>query len=199
MRPFYSTTVQPECEPLSYAQASDHLRADSEDDMAYIDALVSVAREYVEGVTGRVSATQTILAQAASFADFAPAGDAILRLGRSPVQSIESISYYPYDGGELVEMDVADYRAMLAAEPVMIQPVAAVWPSTANRIDAVQISFVAGHNDDNPPPAGYLHAMKMLVAHLYEERKPIAFATPQELPYSLAHLIEMHRVEGRVG
>ena len=93
MRPFYSTTVQPECEPLSYASASDHLRVDSEDDMTYIDALISVAREYVEGATGRVAATQTILAQASSFADFAPASNTILRLGRSPVQSIEFVKY----------------------------------------------------------------------------------------------------------
>jgi uncharacterized phiE125 gp8 family phage protein len=95
-------------------------------------------------------------------------------------------------------MDVADYRVMTAAEPAIIQHVT-TWPETALRIDAVQISFVAGHSDENPAPPGFLHAIKMLVAHLYEERKPIAFAMPKELPFSLAHLIDMQRVEGRVG
>jgi len=198
MRPYYSITTQPESEPLAYPQASDHLRVDSEDDMAYIEALIGVAREYVESATGRVGTTQTLLAQAASFFDFSPYGNGLLRIGRSPVQSIESISYYPADGGALIEMDVADYRVMTAAEPAIIQHVT-TWPETALRIDAVQISFVAGHSDENPAPPGFLHAIKMLVAHLYEERKPIAFAMPKELPFSLAHLIDMQRVEGRVG
>jgi uncharacterized phiE125 gp8 family phage protein len=199
MRPYYSITTQPESEPLSYAQASDHLRVDSEDDIAYIEALCGVAREFVEGVTGRISTTQTILAQASSFDDFAPDGNGLLRVNRSPVQSVAFIKYYPADGGALTTIAAEDYRVLTAAEPIIIQHVDSVWPSTADRIDAVQISFVAGHNDNNPPPLGYMHAMKMLVAHLYEERKPIAFSTPQELPYSLQHLIEMHRVEGRVG
>ena len=199
MRPYYSITTRPESEPLSYAHASDHLRVDSEDDMAYIEALCGVAREYVEGVTGRISATQTILAQASSFEDFAPDGDGLLRVNRSPVQSVAFIRYYPADGGALTTLDAAKYRVLTTAEPLIIQHVDGIWPFTADRIDAVQISFVAGHNDDNPPPMGYMHAMMMLVAHLYEERKPIAFSTPKELPYSLAHLIEMHRIEGRVG
>jgi hypothetical protein len=86
---------------------------------------------------------------------------------------------------------------MAAAEPAAIQKIGNDWPALDDRPDAVQIEFTAGHTPDNPAPAGYLHAMKMLVAHLYEERKPVAFASCNEIPFTLQTLIEAQRIEGR--
>jgi hypothetical protein len=80
----------------------------------------------------------------------------------------------------------------------MLQPVDE-WPDVDERPDAIQITFVAGHNEGNPPPATWKHAAKMLVAHLYEERKPVAFTSCQEIPFTLKNLIEHNRMEGRFG
>jgi uncharacterized phiE125 gp8 family phage protein len=198
-RPFLSVVSQPENEPISYAQAADHLRVDSEDDIAYIEALIPVAREYVQEVTGRVGSTQTLLVTAASWESLMRKCDCILRIGRSPVQSVSFIKYFAPDGVALTIMDTADYRVITVAEPAMIQRVDGSWPSVHDRPDAIQIQFIAGHSSANPPPPGYMHAIKMLVAHLYEERKPVAFASCNEIPFTLRNLIEMQRIEGRVG
>jgi uncharacterized phiE125 gp8 family phage protein len=198
MRPYYSIVTQPENEPLSYAQASDHLRVDSGDDMAYIEALIPVAREYVEVVTGRVGATSTLMVTGDSWLSLMRSGlPYLLRIGRSPVQSVTSIKYYEPDATTLTTLSADDYRVMTTAEPAIIQHVDNSWPALHDRPDAVQIQFVAGHSHANPPPAGYQHAIKMLVAHLYEERKPVAFTSCNEIPYSLQFLIEQQRIEGR--
>lgn len=198
MRPHYSTTTAPDSEPLSYAQAADHLRVDSEDDMNYIEGLVAVAREYVESVTGRVARTTAMLVTADSWQALMRGNDGILRIGRSPLQSVASVKYYAPDASALTTMSASDYRVITTAEPGMIQHVSE-WPEIDDRPDAVQIAFTAGHSDTAPPPPTYLHAIKMLVAHLYEERKPVAFASCAEIPYTLAHLIESQRMEGRFG
>jgi uncharacterized phiE125 gp8 family phage protein len=198
MRPYYSIVTQPENEPLSYAQAADHLRVDSGDDMAYIEALIPVAREYVESVTGRVGTTSTLLLAGGSWESLMRSGlPYLLRIGRNPVQSVTHIKYYAPDASTLTTMSANDYRVMTTAEPAIIQHVSDSWPVLHDRPDAVQIQFVAGHSHANPPPPGYMHAMKMLVAHLYEERKPVAFASCSEIPYSLQFLIEHQRIEGR--
>jgi uncharacterized phiE125 gp8 family phage protein len=198
MRPFYSIVTQPESEPLSYAQAADHLRVDSQDDISYIDGLISVAREYVESVTGRVAFTSGFLVTAGSWQSLMRSGlPYLLRIGRSPVQSVTTIKYYAPDASTLTTLSADDYRVMTTAEPAIIQHVSDSWPVADDRPDAIQIEIVAGHDAANPPPAGYLHAIKMLVAHLYEERKPVAFTSCSEIPYSLQFLIEQQRIEGR--
>lgn len=198
MRPHFATLTPPESEPLSYQSAADHLRVDSEADLQYIEALISVAREYVESVTGRVAYTQTLLVVGDSWKSLMrDRRDNLLRIGRSPVQSITSVKYYAPGATTLTTLSTSDYRAVLYAEPAMIQHLDNAWPELDDRPDAVQIEFVAGHSDDNPPPPGYLHAIRMLVAHLYEERKPIAFTSFNEIPYTLTYLIEMQRMDGR--
>jgi hypothetical protein len=78
----------------------------------------------------------------------------------------------------------------------MIQPVED-WPEVDDRADAIQIAFIAGQPDGCAAPAGWKHSVKMLVAHLYEERKPVAFASCSDIPYTLTALIESQRMEGR--
>jgi uncharacterized phiE125 gp8 family phage protein len=198
MRPHFSIIEHPKIEPLSYQQAADHLRVDSEDDMVYIESLISVAREHVEGVTGRVGSTSKFLLVAGSWQSLMrDSRDYLLRIGRSPVQSVASVKYYAPGASSLTTMSASDYRLMASAEPASIQKIGNDWPALDDRPDAVQIEFTAGHTPDNPSPSGYLHAMKMLVAHLYEERKPVAFTSCSEIPYSLQFLIEQQRIEGR--
>jgi len=68
-RPHYTLVTPPETEPITIAQASEHLRVDSQDDITYIESLVSVAREYVDSVTGRVSMVSGWRLMAAEWSD----------------------------------------------------------------------------------------------------------------------------------
>ena len=193
MRPQYSITVQPASEPISLQQASDHLRVDSTDDREYIADLIPVAREYFDAITGRASAVASYLLTAGSWADLLTGsyGD-VIEFHRSPLVSIESVSYFAPDATEMTVMDVGLYRAITGADTGRLQ-FTETPPSIASRIDAVSIAFTAGTDS---PPAMSKHAIKMLVANFYEQRVPIAFASASEIPYTLRALIENQRIGG---
>lgn len=198
MRPHYKITQRAIPPAIDYTAAADQLRVDSEADQTYIEELIEVACDYVTDVTGRVGAEATFLCVAGTWESLCSGTDARkITLHRTPLISVESIHYYAPGASALTLMDEDDYRVISALEPGIIE-VAASWPTVdSTRADAIQIEFVAGHYLDNPAPATWRHAAKMLVAHLYEERKPVAFASCQEIPYSLKNLIEHNRMEGR--
>lgn len=203
-RPHYTLLTPPAAEPISYDEAAEHLRVDSADDAAYIEGLIAVAREYVEGVTGRVSMESTWRVVAPTFDSFEqPTTHHIYRqgiysylLGRTPLVSVASVKYYAPDSSDLTTMSAEDYRVITSVEPGILQVIGGSLPSLEDRMDAVQIEFTAGHSSSDLVPATLRHAMKLLVAHLYEERKPVAFASCQEIPHTLRTLIEANRVSG---
>jgi len=197
MRPNYSVISRPIPEAIDYAQAADHLRVDSAADISYIEGLIQVACDYVGDVTGRIGTQTTLLCVAGSWDDLT-GGDHLgrLKIGRAPLVSVSSVKYYAPDAVVLTTLDPAEYLTITATDLGMLQPVDS-WPDVDERPDAIQITFVAGHNEGNPAPSHWKHAAKMLVAHLYEERKPVAFTSCQEIPFTLKSLIEHNRMEGR--
>ena len=199
MRPNYSTISRPIPEAIDYAAAADHLRVDSAADISYIESLIAVACDYVGEVTGRIGTQTTMLCVAGSWDDLT-GGDRLgrLKIGRAPLVSVSSVKYYAPDAATLTTMDAADYRVITTTDLGMLQPVDE-WPDVDERPDAIQITFIAGHSEGSPAPATWKHAAKMLVAHLYEERKPVAFTSCQEIPFTLKNLIEHNRMEGRFG
>ena len=193
MRPQYSITQQPAAEPITIDQASEHLRVDSTDDITYIDALIPVAREYADSITGRVSAATQMLLVGDSWCSLSDGTLGIIPIFRTPLVSVASVSYYAPDATELTVMDSADYRVIPTTTPPMIQIVGA-FPDTDTRPDAIQIAFTAG--DCRQTTAVQKHAIKMLVANLYENRLPVSFSSFTELPYSLTALLENQRIGG---
>jgi uncharacterized phiE125 gp8 family phage protein len=199
MRPHYSIITPASMPAVSYQEAADQLRVDSAADMDYIDGLIGVAVEYVESVTGRVGNRSTWLCVADSWEGLTQLrADLTAKIGRTPLVSVASVKYYAPDAATLTTMSTGDYRVITTTEPGLIQPVDN-WPDVDTRADAIQIEFIAGQPDGCSASPGWKHAVKMLVAHLYEERKPIAFSSCNDIPYTLTSLIEMQRMEGRFG
>lgn len=192
MRPHYTLALAPESEPITTDQASEHVRVDSADDVAYLGELIAVAREYADGITGRVSSESGWLVVAESWDSL---GGDTFPLFRTPLVSIESISYYAPDAATLTVMDPADYRAVTTTEPGMVQILAAL-PAVDTRPDAIQVAFAAGYADAASVPPILKHAVKMLVAHFYEQRVPVAFAPGTEIPYGLRVLLENQKIGG---
>lgn len=199
MRPQYSISAQPNSEPIALNQASEHLRVDSTEDQTYIRDLISVAREYFDALTGRSSATTSYVLTAETWEDlFCQTGRInntsayVIPLYRTPLLTVESIKYYAPDASSLTTINAGDYRVITGAEPGMIQFKDSP-PSVDDRIDAIQIAFTAG---SDCAPAMCKHAIRMLVAHFYENRTPIAFASSSEIPFTLKSLIENQKIGG---
>jgi len=199
MRPHYSITAQPDAEPITLAQASEHLRVDSTEDQAYISDLIPVAREYFDALTGRASAIATYVMTAETWEDlFYQIGRIentsayVIPIYRTPLLSVTSVKYYAPDADTLTTMSASDYRVITTAEPGMIQLKNSP-PSVDDRIDAIQITFTAG---TDCAPAMSKHAIRMLVAHFYENRAPVAYASTYEIPFTLKALIENQKIGG---
>ena len=121
----------PAGEPVSLAEAKQHLRVDGGDDDLLIGSLITAARQAAETKTGRqlitarwkllLDAFPGPLMQSATGASFSLPGHAIL-LAKCPVQSVVSIEYMDMNGATQV-MPAGDYVLDVACEPARITPV----------------------------------------------------------------------------
>lgn len=207
MRPQYTLVTAPAIEPVTVDQASAHLRVDSADDLAYIEELISVGRELADSITGRVSIESTWKLIANSWTTLCgqPIGLIQLRdstqlvncatIHRSPLVSVESVKYIAAGASSTTTMSASDYAVITSAEPGIIQFLKAL-PDLADRPDAIQIEFTAGYELPELVPAGLRHAIKMMVAHIYETRTPVAFASATQIPLTLQTLLDNQKVRG---
>jgi uncharacterized phiE125 gp8 family phage protein len=201
MRPIYSQLSAPSSGIISYDEAADHLRVDSDADKAYIEALIGVAAEYVAMITGRALSQSAWMLQAEDWEDITTysRGEPIARIYRAPLFSVSAIEYYPADGGELETMASGDYRANTVSDPGFIHFLADL-PALASRPDAIQITFQAGYNSPSAAPATLRHAVKLMVAHLYEVRAPVNLGNiVNTIPLTLSAMIENNRIGGWFG
>lgn len=76
-------TTPPAAEPVALSQAKLHLRVDEDEDDALIEALILVAREQVEFLTGQRLITQT-------WAVTAEAAGEVSLYGLTPIQNVTS-------------------------------------------------------------------------------------------------------------
>jgi uncharacterized phiE125 gp8 family phage protein len=197
MRPHYILVSAPGVEPVSLDQLCDHLRVDSDDDEAYLAALLPVAREVVETLTGRVCTRSTWRLTADSWEAAAiGCGGQNVPLFRTPLAAVSAVRYYPAESPtELTTLGADAYYTITGYQPGILHFPGSP-PALARRPDALQIEFVAGHEDPENSPPGLRHAIKLLAANLYENRVPVAFASNSEIPFTLQTLLDNQRLGG---
>jgi len=145
----------PAQEPVSLAEAKQHLRVDGGDDDLLIGSLITAARQAAETKTGRQLITArwklvldafpgSSLMQSATGASFSLPGHAIL-LAKCPVQAVVSIEYLDMNGATQV-IPAGDYVLDVACEPARLTPVfGKTWPPTLPQMGAVSVTFDAGY------------------------------------------------------
>ncbi len=111
MRPHYILASAPVTEPVSLDQATEHLRVDSEDDTAYIESLIPVAREFVESITGRVCGLSTWRLTADSWASATMGCDYDIPLFRTPLSPLHRLRYIS---------PVIPLRPLLTRQPTLL-------------------------------------------------------------------------------
>jgi uncharacterized phiE125 gp8 family phage protein len=201
----------PATEPISLVEAKAHLRVDHNDDDATIAFLITVARQYVDAVSGwlgRALVAQTWdlvfdafpIPQASCCGPVTPSGmpSAAIEMPWPPLQSVTSVKYIDTAGVETT-LAATEYMVDTISDPGWLIPISA-WPATKNVANAVMIRFVAGYGPTAADvPAPVRHALLLLIGHWYENREQVIAqyegnATTLPLPFGVDALLSSFRV-----
>lgn len=180
----WARLTQTAAEPISLAQAKEHLRIEDDftmdDDL--ITAYITAARDRCERFCNRSWSDSQFYAVFNSFPSWFPFPD---------VTSISSISYVDSAG---VEQTLSSSDYSFDGDRQRLAP-ASVWPTGA---ESVMVTFEAGPDLTTSPeavlPAGVIHAVKLYVADMYEYRVAQGTSEFKENPAAEA-LLMPYRVE----
>lgn len=160
----WKVTLAPSVEPVTLAQAKAHLRVEHADEDAFIEALITVAREEAEQQLDRSISLQTIRLVLDAF----PAGP--IRLPRGPVVSVSAVRYYDADGVPRT-VSSSDYALDDAQVEAWLLPAyGTTWPAARDQANAVEIDYVAGWSDTDCP-ASIVQWILLRVGTLYAYRE----------------------------
>lgn len=198
----YGLTLQsvPAEEPVTTAELRDWLRQESTADDTIIAALGRTARGMVERLLGRQLVTATWLLSLDNFPW--PGGwqfienpglfpdPHTIRMPKAPLQSVTSIQYYDM-ADTLNTLSSTVYEVDARTDPGRIMlGMGKVWPVTRLKPAAVRVVFVAGYGNASAVPESIKTAIKLTVAHWYENREAVVTGTiATELPVSARALL----------
>jgi uncharacterized phiE125 gp8 family phage protein len=179
----------PATEPVSLAEAKGYLRVEHADDDDLIAALIASARAHVEAQTRRALITQVWRHSL----DMWPIGDRVLVLP-APLQELVAARVYDEEGNaQAIDLETLVVDTISVPGVVWFRP----WsvPGPGRKHGGIELDAVAGYGDAavDVPPSLKL-AIRMLVAHWYENRGVIASGSGAPLLATAATLLAPYRV-----
>jgi uncharacterized phiE125 gp8 family phage protein len=177
----------PTLEPLTLDEAKAFLRVETGDDDDVIAALIAGARIHVEAQTRRALITQTWRISL----DAWPV-DGRLPVRPAPLQSLTAARIY--DAGNVAHsLDPQNFVPDLGASELSFAPWAL--PVPGRMAAGIELDVVAGYGDAAADvPEALRQAIRLLIAHWYENRGLVAAGTVSVLPQTVAALIAPYRV-----
>lgn len=182
--------TSPAREPMTLAEAKDHLRVDGADDDALISELISAARRQAEESTRRALITQTWrlfldrwLMKSSIARDWREgvtegadirADPGSVEIPRPPLQQVASVKTYD-ESDAATTWAASNYFVDTASQPGrLVRRTGASWPTPGRAANGIEIEFAAGYGD-NPGdvPEALRQGMLLLVGHLYEHREAV--------------------------
>jgi uncharacterized phiE125 gp8 family phage protein len=184
----------PAAEPLSLADAKDHLRIDADNTAfdAMIPAWIKAARESAEHILQRALVTQDWELVLDAF----PCGP--IALAYPPVQQVISVKYLDTLGVEQT-LAPAAYALDFENEPGWVHPALGTsWPATLATVNALRVQFRCGFGGAAAVPASIVDWIKLHVG--ISKRNAEGFAqgvSVAELPgRHWDSLLDRHRFYG---
>ena len=162
----------PATEPLTLADAMQHLRVDFSDDDALISALIVTARQQAEHRTGRALITQ----QWRLGLDQFPVDS--LELPLPMLQSVQSVTYLDADG---VRQTLAGAEYDVITDELVGRLVPAygkTWPQCRIWPGSVQVSYTCGYGAAADVPQSIKAWMLLAIGAWYENREALVAGQP---------------------
>ena len=179
--------TKPVREPVTLSQAKDHLNIDYPDDDAFLELLITTAREAVENQTGRKLISTTMAHSRDSFS-------AEMELPYT-AKSVTTIQYIDADGATqtlaateyVVDVNRTPARVTLAFNKT--------FPATQNTHNAVTITYVSGYGDNaEDVPAPFKQAMLLLIGNYHERREEGASLQIHSIPMGVKFLLNPYKI-----
>lgn len=199
-RPAYAPTLvtPPAVAVLTLEEVKAQLVVDAGDDDILIQGLIDAAISYLDGPTGVLGRCLSSQTWRQDFDLF----DCELELPLAPVTSIDSVKYDDPSGTEQT-VDPANYRLLTGGRGSFVRFKAGfTFPSLSVNYPSVRVQYVVGYaaTNDTPPkstvPAAIKNAIKLLVAHWYENRETVVVgrgAAAVEVPFAVSTLLAPFR------
>jgi len=176
-------TTEPTIEPITLVDMKLHLRVDCDDDDDLITGLISASRQWCEDYEHRAYITQTITAKL----NYLPS---CIILPKPRLQSVTSVKYIDTSATEqTLSSDL--YDVDLYREPgQIVRGYNDTYPSTLDVVNAVEIVYVAGYGSlAADVPSKTIAAIKLMCAHLYENRMAVSDLNMSEIPLGIKSLL----------
>jgi uncharacterized phiE125 gp8 family phage protein len=182
-------TVAPTSDPVTVQEMREHARISLTDDDSHIQGLIASAVTYAETFLNRQIMTATYRLSMDGFPSW------IIKLPMPPTQSVTSITYVD-SGGTTTTLAGSTYILDSDSSPARITPAySTIWPSIRSQIGSVKVTFVAGYASAALVPAPITHAIRMLVAHWYENREAVSTgAVSKAVEMSVFDLLSSERI-----
>jgi uncharacterized phiE125 gp8 family phage protein len=182
-------TSAPAREPVSVFEAKQYLRVDSAVEDPVVASLILAARLHIQGALDIAMVTQSWTLVIDRWPE-----DGRVAIPLGPLQSVDSVKVYDADdvaqtvSPETYVVDLSSLR------PRVMRQAGAVWPRPGRAVNGIEIALTAGYGDTpDKVPQPIRQAVLMLAAHWYEQREPVVFETPDELPHGVAELLKPYR------
>lgn len=179
----YIMTAPPLAEALTLAEVKAHLRLDGAEEDGLLVALIRVAREHLERVTGLCLTVQSWRLLLDSIPE-----DGVIHIARGPVQAVESLRLYDEAGeeillplqGHVLDGDARPARLMLGRSIAGLRAV-----------NGVEVDFTAGFGESGAEvPDTLKRAMLMHVAQMFAFRGALAVEDqPADIPPGYDRLV----------
>lgn len=177
-------------EPITVAEAAEHLRIDTDSpflESTYLATLITVARQYCENYLQRTIGDQVRCISLPAF----PYGTTPMTLPNPPVYSVDDITYVAQDGSnqKVTGVILSDGR---------IQPAyGSVWPIARAQIGSVTITYTAGYISGGSPndfPLAIKQAMLLVIGDLYQNREGQFVGVSATVNPTVMNLLTPYRV-----
>lgn len=181
-------STAPASEPITRAEAKNHLRVDFTDDDTLIDVLIEAARVHAENYTARRLINQTWTLTFPEFSD-------VMLLPGSPLSSITSVSYLDSNQASQT-LSSAIYEADTTRDPGALRRKRdQSFPTTYPVWNAVVVTYVTGYGASaSDVPAAIRQAMLMHIGHMYENRESSIDKTISMVPMGWESLLAPYRI-----
>ena len=182
----------PAAEPVALADIKAFLKVEHDDEDALIGALVAAARLHVEAAVRRLLVAQGWRLTLDAWPTASGPSGRLVEIPLGPVLEIASVAVLDADGVP-VPLEASAWTAETAGIPARIHVRDA--PAPGLPLGGIRIDYTAGYGDPADVPAPLVQAVRLLAAHWYEAREPVAFGGPAtRVPETVTALIAPYRV-----